>query len=404
MSLFFGKSTTNYAENLKRFNNPVDTIYVSTYIPRKCGIATFTKDLTNAINMINPLRLSKIAAMDNKMTESVVYPHEVEFRIREDNYKDYKDLARYINENAFDLVSIQHEFGIFGGTNGELVLPFLDEIKKPAVVTLHTVLEFPTSNQREIIQKICRKARAVVVMLDAASEILNKVYGVEKDKIVMIRHGVPDFPRLQLHRYKKKFGLSRRTVMTSVNLISPSRGFEYAIEAVPKIVKKVPNFLYLIIGETHPLYLKENNWKDPYRGKLLKLVKKLKVENHVRFVNKYVSLKRLVSYIGASDFYVTPYLNPEQIASGSLSYAIGAGTACISTPYRYAKEMLCDGRGVIVPFQNGEAISDVVIRLVEDPEERETIEARVYETGRTMTWINIAHQYYHIFKFVTDGH
>ena len=403
MSLFFGKSTTNYAENLKRFNDPVDMIYVSTYIPRKCGIATFTKDLTNAINMINPLRLSKIAAMDNKMTESVVYPHEVEFRIREDNYEDYKDLARYINENAFDLVSIQHEFGIFGGTNGELVLPFLDEIKKPVVVTLHTVLEFPTSNQRGIIQKICRKARAVVVMLDAASEILNKVYGVEKDKIVMIRHGVPDFPRLQLYRCKKKFGLSRRTVMTSVNLISPSRGFEYAIEAVPKIVKKVPNFLYLVIGETHPLYLKENNWKDPYRRKLLKLVKKLKVENHVRFVNKYVSLKRLVSYIGASDFYVTPYLNPEQIASGSLSYAIGAGTACISTPYRYAKEMLCDGRG-IVPFQNSEAISDVVIRLVENPEERETIEAKVYETGRTMTWINIAHQYYHVFKFVTDGH
>lgn len=404
MNLFFNKSKTNYAENLKRFNDPVDAIYVSTYIPRKCGIATFTKDLTNAINMINPLRLAKIAAMDNKMTESVVYPHEVEFRIRENDYEDYKGVAGYINEKIIDLVSIQHEFGIFGGTDGELILPFLDEIKKPVVATLHTVLEFPTSNQKRIIQKICQKAKAVVVMLDAASEILNKVYGVEKGKVVMIHHGVPDFPRLQLSKYKKKFGLSRRTVMTSINLITPSRGFEYAIEAVPKIVEKVPNFLYLIVGESHPVYLKGNNGKDPYREKLTKLVKKLKIEGHVRFINKYVSLTRLINYIGASDFYVTPYLNPEQIASGALAYAIGAGTACISTPYRYAKEMLCDGRGVIVPFRNSEAISDVLIRLFEDSEEKETIEAKVYEIGRTMTWINIAHQYYHVFKFVTNGH
>jgi glycosyltransferase involved in cell wall biosynthesis len=191
--------------------------------------------------------------------------------------------------------------------------------------------------------------------------------------------------------------------MSSINLISPSKGFEYAIEAIPKIVKQVPNFLYLIIGETHPVYLKENGGVDVYRNYLKKRVRELGIKKHVRFIKEYVSIKKLVKYIGASDYYITPYLEPQQAASGALAYAIGAGTVCISTPFLYAEEMLGKYRGVLVPFRNSEEIAESIIRIEKNPKERDLYENSAYEVGRTMTWYKVAHQYLHLFKYAVNG-
>ena len=239
-------------------------------------------------------------------------------------------------------------------------------------------------------------------MLSNAKNILVEKYGVDRNKIVVIHHGVPDFPKLEAETWKRKIKLSKYTIMSSINLISPSKGLEFAIQAVPGIVKKIPNFLYLIIGETHPVYLKKNNGNDVYRKKLKKLVKDLSIGKHVRFVNQYLSIKSLMNYVGASDFYITPYLDAQQAASGALAYGIGAGKVCISTPYLYAQEMLGKLRGILVPFKDSESVAEAVVRVMRDSKERELYETNSYLIGRTMTWNNVAHQYLHLFKYAIN--
>lgn len=392
------------AEDIEELIKPVSVLYVSSYIPRKCGLATYTKDLTNALNLLNPLRVSEIAAMDNEISEGLSYPHEVKFRLKENDGFDYKELAYRINtDNNYDLISLQHEFGIFGENSGEAVLEFMDSIKKPIVTTLHTVLEEPTPDKEKILKLVAKKSKFLIVMLSQAKNILAERYGIKRDKIMVIHHGVPDFPRLDSMYWKRKMNLSRYTVMSSINLISPAKGIEYAVEAVPEIAKEIPNFLYLVIGETHPVYLKANRGVDVYRNQLKKRVKELGIEKHVRFVKEYLSLKKMIKYIGASDFYITPYLDPQQAASGALAYAIGAGKVCISSPYLYAEEMLGKYRGVIVPFRDNKEISESVVRIFNNPKEQELYQNNAYEVGRTMTWYNIAHQYLHLFKYAVNG-
>lgn len=381
---------------LKDLTRPVRVLYVSSYIPRKCGIATFTKDLTNAINLLNPLELAQIVAMDNKISEGLSYPHEVKYRIRQGIQGDYGQVVDYVNEsNKVDLVVIQHEFGIFGGRDGEMVTELLDKIEKPMITTLHTVLSKPTAGMRKIVKRIGEKSRYVVVMLEVSADILVSVYGVKRQKIMVIPHGVPDFPRMSEGR--KKFGLVGRVVMTSINLMSAAKGIEYVIGALPEIIKQVPNLTYLVVGETHPVVKLTEGEK--YRRKLEKLVKDLDLGKSVKFVNKYLPLAKLVNYVGASDIYITPYLEPQQAASGSLAYAIGAGKVCVSTPYLYAREMFTLGCGKLVPFRDSPAIAKAVLELLGDRQGRVECEEKAYQLGRTMTWHNVGHLYYHLFHY-----
>lgn len=387
-------------------SRPVRAVYISSYIPRKCGIATFTKDLTTAINLLNPLALAEIVAMDNMLThDAIIYPHEVRFRIFDQKKSEYARVASAINKDpSIDLVCLQHEFGIYGGSEGRLVLEFLGKVSRPVVVTLHTVLEQPTPEVQSIIRAICKKASAVVVMLASSKETLAKIYGVSKDKIAVIHHGVPDFPKLDTFQWKKRLGLEDRVVASSINLMSEYKGNDHVIAAIPEIIKTVPNFLYMIIGETHPMVLASNGGKDVFRDKLYQMVGDLNICKHVQFIQRYVTIDELVAYIGASDYYITPYNDPQQAASGGLAYAIGAGKLCISTPYLYAKEMLNDTRGVLVPFRDPAGIAGAIKRMVRHSKQKEKFEKNAYEIGRTMSWINIGHQYYHLFHKILGLH
>ncbi len=380
---------------------PIGVVHISTYIPRKCGIATFTKDLTTGINHLNPAPKAAIIALDDPELEPVTYPAEVVKTIVQSDKHSYGEAAAFINNSPnINVVSIQHEFGIFGGESGDFVVPFVAAISKPLVITLHTVLLYPSQKQLEIIKTLVERAQAIVVMLNKSKEVLIEVYDAPKEKITVISHGVPDFPRLDTTHWKKKLGLLKHTVMASINLISESKGLEYAIESLPQIIVRYPDFLYLIIGQTHPGYLRSQRGHDTYREKLTALVNKLHLSRHVRFVNKYLRLEEVVEYIGASDFYITPYLDPQQAASGSLAYALGAGKVCIATPYLYAKEMLSHGRGFLVPFRSSRAISNTLVNLFKHPDTRSKIESAAYEIGKTMSWVNVGHQYFHLFQYV----
>lgn len=382
---------------LKELSKPIRALYVSSYIPRKCGIATFTKDLTNALNLMNPSALAQIAAMDNKISENLRYPHEVKFRVRQDEIIDYDEIAKYVNETGeIDVVVIQHEFGIFGGVGGSMVLDLFDKLTKPIIVTMHTVLENPTEKMKKIVTELGEKSKYLVVMLETAKDILEKVYGVDRKKIMVIPHGVPDFPRLGSGVVKKKFDLKGHVILSSINLLSESKGIEYVIGAMPEIIKEIPNLLYLVVGETHPVVKQTEGEK--YRNKLKAMVRDLGLQKQVKFVNKYIPLARLIDYVAASDMYVTPYLEPQQAASGSLAYAIGAGKACISTPFLYAREMFRLGCGKLVPFKDSEGIARAVIESWTDKTARSECEEKAYELGRTMTWVNVAHQYFHLLQ------
>jgi len=370
-------------------------IYVASYIPRKCGIATFTKDLTNAINVLNPYNFSEIMAVNDN---SYDYPWEVKFRIAQDDLKTYISAAEYINNSSAEIVCLQHEFGIYGGRFGEYVIPFLEHIKKPVVTTLHTSPEKPLDVQKDIIRRISNLSAVVVTMVDSIVERLIQTYKVDKRKIIVIPHGVPDIPFGGAEHFKKLLRLRNKFVLSSINLISPNKGLEYAIEAIPYIVKKIPNFVYLIVGVTHPVVKKK--YGEEYRNSLKKLIRKLGVSKHVEFVNDYLSLEDLLNYLRASDIYITPYLDPQQVASGTLSYAVGAGKSCISTPYIYAQEVLGSERGILVPFRDSKAISKSILGLHSESKSRYQMERKAYDYGRIMTWPSVALQYLDLFTLV----
>lgn len=375
----------------------VRVIYVSSYIPRRCGIATYTKDLTNAINLLNPRALSEIMAI-NREGENLEYPWEVKFKIDQDNLSTYLQAADYINQSGADLISLQHEFGLFGGHCGEYVVSFVESLKLPLVTTLHSVVDDPKSDDGVIIKRLIKKSKVSIVMMEKIKEKLVRQYSAPSEKIVSIAHGTPDLPYTPTEGYKKKRQLSERLILGNINLLTPSRGIEYALQAVSLIAQKYPNVLYLVIGQTHPVYLQTNG--ETYRNFLKKTVKKLGIEKNVRFINEYLSLDELIGWLRTIDFYITPYLDPHQAASGALAYAVGAGKCCISTPYLYAKEVLAAKRGVLVPFRDSKATAQEVIALWENPDEKTTMEKNAYEYGRLMTWPNVALQYLDLFRIV----
>ncbi len=390
-----------YAKRLAREERKVRVIYISSYIPRQCGLATYTKDLTTAINLLNPQCLSEITAI-NDCGNHYDYPWEVKFRIDQDDLGSYYKTADYINQSSAEVVNLQHEFGLFGGKieeySGEYVLALAKKIKKPLITTFHTVLSRPSSEQRKVVKELTKISKAVVVMIEEAVRRLVKLYGVERKKIVLIYHGVPDIPYGPQDHYKNLLGFSGKDVLCTFGLINRGKGIEYALESLPDIVKEHPNVLYIILGKTHPVVCKKEG--ETYRKELETLVSKLKLQKNVLFDNRYLSLDELVNYLRATDIFISPYLNPQQLTSGVLAYSVGAGRVCISTPYLYAQNVLAENRGILVPFKDSLIITKEVNYLLSHPEKRIEIERNAYAYGRQMIWTNVALKHLDLFCLI----
>lgn len=376
-------------------------VFIGTYPPVKCGIATFTKDLTSAINMLNPEELSRIIAVTPN-GQNVDYPWEVSYTVEQENEAEYKNAANYINKEKFDVVCLQHEFGIFGGKDGNMILSLLNNIKCPLVTTLHTIPQTPSPNQEKTLKNIIKLSKVVVVMNEVSKERLVDIYNVEPEKIIIIPHGIPDIAFSSTEFWKTLLDAKDKFVIGSFGLLGPGKGYEYLIKSLPGVFKKHPSAVLLIAGETHPKIKALEGEK--YRESLIKLAKDLKISDKVFFINKYFSLQELIYIIQAMDIYVAPYPNPQQVSSGALSYAVGSGRACIATPFAYAKEILADGRGILVPFKNSGKITETINYLIEEKKEREKIAHCAYLFGRRMTWVKVADSYIDIFSFLKTIH
>ena len=381
---------------LLKSRKPIRAIYVSSYIPRKCGIATYTKDLTNAINLLNPYALSEIMAM-HRSEETPTFPWEVKYKIEEQDLTSYIQAADYVNVSSADIVVIEHEFGLFGGNCGEYIVHFAEKVTKPLIVTCHTIMEDPNSDYGLLFQRLARRADALVVMMDDSAQKLISRYNIPSRKVVVIPHGTPDlsFSPTDAFKKAKRIGINR-LVLGNINLLSENKGIEFAIEAMKEIVKEVPDALYVVVGQTHPGVKK--NEGEKYRNYLKKLVRTYKLQKNVRFVNEYLSLQELIEWLRVMDFYITPYLDPQQSSSGALAYAIGAGKLCVSTPYIYAKEVIDGDRGVLVPFKESKAIAEAVLKLWNNKKEMDGMRRKTYEYGRLMTWSNVALGYLDLFN------
>ena len=368
---------------------------VATYPPRQCGIASFTQDLVWATRASSVVALHPIGA-------PATYPPEVRHRIRRDVPLDYRRTAASLAGDGVEIVSIQHEYGIWGGIDGEHVLDFVRALSMPSVATLHTVRRTPTPSQHRILAGLCAAVDGVVVMSHAAATLLARVYGVSPMRISVIPHGVPDLPRVDPDLVKPGLGLAGRDVILSFGLIGPGKGYELAIAAMPAVVEALPNALYVILGATHPdLLLREG---EAYRDGLVARAHELGVADHVRFVDRFVTQAELGRWLQAADVFVTPYPNLEQIVSGTLSYAVGAGKAVVSTPYEYAVELLAEGRGTLVPPSAPSALAAALVDLLADPLRREEVGARAHRFGRHMVWPEVGAAYRALFEQIVRPH
>jgi glycosyltransferase involved in cell wall biosynthesis len=369
--------------------------FIGNHLPRQCGIATFTTDLCQAIAREYEQTTCLVVAI-NDIPNGYRYPSRVWFEIAEQDIAAYRQAADFLNFNNVDLVCLQHEYGIFGGPAGSHILALLRELRMPVVTTLHTVLREPNPHQRIVMEELAQLSDRLIVMSQRAVSFLQEIYHVPADKIDMIHHGIPDFAFIDPNFYKDQFGVEGKKVLLTFGLISPNKGIEYVIEALPAIRRRHPDVVYIVLGATHP-HVKRREGED-YRLRLQRLARELGVENHVIFHNRFVRLEELMEFIGAADIYLTPYLNPEQIVSGTLAYTLGAGKAVISTPYWYAEELLADGRGMLVPFRNSQAIAETVIEMLDNEVVRHTMRKRAYQFGREMIWSTVAHRYMESFE------
>lgn len=373
--------------------------YVGTYPPKECGIATFTLDMVNATDLSG--WSSVVVAVDDERPVGGHPDKKVIDTIEKENRADYKRAARRLMEENVSLLSIQHEYGIFGGGDGEYVLELVRAAAMPVTVTLHTVLPNPEAGQKRILQEMEKNVAFFVVMAHKAVELLQTVYGISAKKIRMIPHGAPHAPFHADKAAKARFGLQGRRVLSTFGLISPNKGIEDAIAAMPAIVEKEPKALYLILGQTHPVIKRrEGEW---YRDSLVAQAEKLGLADNIRFVNEYLSLQQLIEYLLATDIYITPYYaNPHQITSGTLAYAMATGKVIVSTPYLYAEELLAEGRGFLYPFRDTQALADTVGRLLTDDALFQQTRQRAYAYGRAMTWQNVGLQYTRLYAEVLN--
>ncbi|MDI3327624.1 MAG: glycosyltransferase family 4 protein [Alicyclobacillaceae bacterium] len=362
---------------------------IGTYPPRRCGIASFTADLAEALAQAGTEVM--VAAMVREAQEEEA-PSGATWVIRDQRPRDYTRVGRMIGSSSADAVCVQHEYGIFGGPDGRYLLRLLDEIRLPVITTLHTVLKSPSRGQKQILSEICARSTAVVVMAEKAKMLLQEVYGVPESRIRLIRHGVPSYrPALSREEMKERLQLKGRRVLSTFGLLSPGKGIETVIAAMPDVVRQCPNAVYLILGGTHPDVVRASG--ERYRESLEEMVNRLGLADHVQFVNRYLEREELLNYLWASDVFITPYPNQEQICSGTLTYAVGLGRAVISTPYWYAEELLGQGAGILVPFRDPAAMAEAVIELLDNPLRRQACEAKARAFGSALTWPQIGRQY-----------
>jgi glycosyltransferase involved in cell wall biosynthesis len=381
---------------LRSHDSPISRIaFIGNYLPRQCGIATFTTDLCEAIATAHS-DTTCIALPVNDIEGGYAYPSRVRFELAEKDIDSYRRAADFLNINNVDLVCLQFEYGIFGGRAGSHILTLLRELRMPIVTTLHTILRDPDAQQRQVLENVAALSDRLVVMSERGAEFLRKVYRVLPDKIDLIPHGIPDLPFVDPSFHKDLFGVEGKTVLLSFGLLSANKGIENVIAALPAILAKHPNVTYFIVGATHP-HVKRHDGES-YRLSLQWLAQEKGVEGHVIFYNRFVSLEELVEFIGAADIYITPYLNPAQIVSGTLAYTLGAGKAVISTPYWYAEEMLAEDRGVLVPFRDPKALAEQVIDLLDNEAKRHGMRKRAYIFGRDMIWPEVARRYMESFQ------
>jgi glycosyltransferase involved in cell wall biosynthesis len=373
---------------------------MGSFPPRECGIATFTADVVSCFDLAFGTH-SEVIAIDEPGGSERVYPQNVVARLTQDDRDSYRRAAAFANASDARLVNIQHEYGLFGGPEGSWFLDFLEELEKPSVVSLHTVLPDPSDAHRAVTRRICERADAVVVLSQTGKDVLIDAYGVDATKIQVIHHGVPDVPFQSTAAAKTAFGVGDRTIVSTFGLISRGKGLEYAIEAMRAVVARHPEALYLILGQTHPGVRRHEG--ESYRESLQALVAEYGLQNNVRLIDKYLEFDELINYLTATDIYLTPYLNPVQIVSGTLAYAVGCGKAIVSTPYLYAKELLAHGRGFLADFRDADSLAERISALLDDPWLRRATERRAYRFGRQMTWPHVALEYGTLFESIAPA-
>jgi len=376
--------------------SPISRIaFIGNYLPRQCGIATFTTDLCEAIAAEHS-DTTCIAVPVNDIEGGYAYPPRVRFELTEKDLESYRRAADCLNINSVDLVCLQFEYGIFGGRAGSHILTLLRDLRVPIVTTLHTILREPDAHQRRVLIEVAGLSDRLVVMSQRGAEFLQEIYHVSPEKIDLIPHGIPDLPFVDPSFHKDLFGVEGKIVLLSFGLLSANKGIENVISALPAILAKHPNVVYFIVGATHPHVMRHDG--EAYRFSLQWLAQEKGVAGQVIFYNRFVSLEELVEFIGAADIYITPYLNPAQIVSGTLAYTVGAGKAVISTPYWYADEVLADERGVLVPFRDPAALAEQVIDLLDNEAKRHGMRKRAYLYGREMIWPQVARRYMESFQ------
>ncbi|HEY5128824.1 MAG TPA: glycosyltransferase family 4 protein, partial [Bradyrhizobium sp.] len=375
--------------------------FIGNSLPRRCGIATFTTDLQQAVSASRPNLEASIVAMTDH-GQAYDYPSSVALQIKDGNIEDYVRAADFLNAGRFDTVCLQHEFGIYGGDAGAHILELLSRLTMPVVTTLHTVLAEPTAAQRAVMERIVEASAKVVVMAKKGRELLRSVYRVPDDKIEVIAHGIPDVAFIGPDAAKEKLGFGGRAVILTFGLLSPNKGIEVMIDAMPSILRRRADAVYVVLGATHPNLVRDQG--ETYRESLMARVRELGIEDHVVFLDQFVDQATLLEFISMSDVYVTPYLNEAQMTSGTLAYSFGLGKPVVSTPYWHANELLADGRGVLVPFGDAAAIGHEIAELLTDDRRRQAMCKRAYAVSRTMTWERTAERYMSAFESARQGH
>ena len=369
--------------------------FVGDYLPRKCGIATFTHDMYASVASRFPDAQCFVVPVNDR-PEGYDYPPEVRFEIEEQDLESYRRAADFLNFANTDVVCLQHEYGIYGGVAGSHILGLLRDLRMPVVTTFHTVLREPDVDQRRVLKELAALSARVVVMTERARTFLRGIYGVPEAKIDLIAHGIPDTPFVDPDLYKDQFGVGGRLVALTFGLLSPNKGIEHMLRAVPEVHESFPDFVYIVLGATHPGLVREQG--ERYRLSLERLARDLGISKQVIFYNRFVELKELTEFIRAADVYVTPYLNPAQITSGTLAYSFGCGKAIVSTPYWHAEELLADGRGVLVPFADSGALAREICGLLRDEPRRNAMCEQAYRLGRGMVWAHSARLYMESFQ------
>ena len=378
-------------------------VYLSSFPPRECGIATFTQDLTGALdNLLETVIDSRIAAVNTNAVSRYHYPREVIFQLDPYSEQDFVTTAEKINKtDDIKLVNIQHEFGLFGGKYGSYVLPFFGALKKPSIVTFHSILPSPNPELQNVVRLIAEKSSAVIAMTSGSKAILIGDYGIDEKKVSVIPHGIHSVPYSPSAKSKSVFGFSKKTILLTFGLLSRGKGIEYVLESLAQVVKACPSLMYVVLGVTHPNVLKEEG--ESYRNFLMEKVRELKLSSHVSFYNEYVTLDKLLQFLGAADIYISTSLDPNQTVSGTLSYALGSGRPVISTPFAQATEIITPQSGFLVKFRDPASYTEALLKLLKDPLQREQLGKNAYFRTRNMTWDNVALEYSKLFsKYSND--